>query len=122
MQFDHLGCFAYSKEEGTVAGRMADQIDEAVKQERLDEIMTIQREISRSIQEEKVGRVFPVLVTGVSKESELLFEGRLPTQAPEVDGVVYINDGPAVSGQIQYVEITEAHDYDLVGTIVSQPS
>lgn len=122
MRFDHLGCFAYSQEEGTVAGRMKDQIDEDIKRQRLDEIMTIQRNISREILADKVGCVIPVLVTGLSKESDLLFEGRMATQAPEVDGVVYINDGPAVPGSIQFVEITETHDYDLVGHIVPYPS
>ena len=121
MRFDHLGCFAYSQEEGTVAGRMPDQVDEDIKRERLDRVMSLQRSISYDVQQEKVGRVFPVLVTGLSKESDLLFEGRLPIQAPEVDGVVYINDGPAKPGTIQYVEISEAHDYDLVGHIVPAP-
>ena len=64
------------------------------------------------------GRVLPVLVKGPSQESDLLFEGRLSTQAPEVDGVVYVNDGPVKAGSIQMVEITETFDYDLVGRVV----
>ena len=64
-----------------------------------------------------VGR-FEVLVSGPSSESELLWEGRLATQAPEVDGVVYLNDGPVAAGSMQMVEITESHDYDLVGRVV----
>ncbi len=117
MRFDHLGCFSYSQEEGTVAGRMKDQIDEDVKTRRLEEIMLLQKDISRDNLENKVGQKFPVLVTGLSSETDLLFEGRLSTQAPEVDGIVYINDGKPVPGKIQLVEITEAHDYDLVGRI-----
>lgn len=119
MRFDHLGCFSYSQEEGTVAGRMPDQIDEAVKTARLDEVMKLQQEISRELQEAKLGQKFPVLVIGQSQETELLFEGRLMTQAPEVDGVVYVNDGDIKPGTIQLVEITDAFEYDLVGRIAS---
>ncbi len=117
-RFDHLGCFAYSQEEGTVAGRMVDQVAEDVKQERLDIVMSAQQEISRQHLQRYVGTVVPVLVLGRSEETELLFEGRMSTQAPEVDGIVYINDGDIRVGDIQLVEITEAHEYDLVGHVV----
>ncbi len=118
QKFNHLGCFSYSKEEGTVAGRMSEQVDEDVKALRLSEIMGIQREISRAHQEAFVGTYQQVLVKGLSEETDLLGEGRLSTQAPEVDGVVYINEGRFIPGAIQSVLITEAHDYDLVGKIV----
>jgi ribosomal protein S12 methylthiotransferase len=117
-RFDHLGCFQYSPEEGTVAGRMADQIDDETKQRRYDELMQIQREISREIQKDKVGKTFDALVNGVSEESEFLFEARLSTQAPEVDGIVYINDGDVKPGSVQKIQVTESHDYDLVGHIL----
>ena len=65
-----------------------------------------------------VGKRLPVLVEGPSDEIDLLWQGRLSTQAPEVDGVVYINDGAVKAGSIQMVEITEAHDYDLVGHVI----
>lgn len=117
MAFDHLGCFTYSKEEGTVAGRMDNQIDDALKVERQAEIMAIQQSLSADRLSSMVGQLVPVLVEGVSQETELLGQGRLATQAPEVDGVVYINDGPFKAGEIQLVRITEAHDYDLVGHI-----
>ena len=120
MKFDHLGCFTYSQEEGTVAGRLPEQIDEETKEKRQNEIMEIQREISRQALSAYVGKTLPVLVSGPSKETELLMEGRLSTQAPEVDGVVYINEGPAVPGSIQMVEILESHDYDLVGRVISE--
>ncbi len=122
MAFTHLGCFTYSMEEGTVAGRMADQIDEAVKKERQAIIMETQREVSRDNLKKLVGKTFPVLVEGLSDETDLLFQGRLSTQAPEVDGVVLINDGNAVPGSIQMVKISESHDYDLVGSIEDIPS
>src|SRR5690606_30075947 len=94
QRFTHLGCFSYSQEEGTVAGRMPDQIDEDVKKQRLEEIMEIQREISRETMAAYVGQTLPVLVEGPSEDHELVWQGRLSTQAPEVDGLVYINDGP----------------------------
>lgn len=118
QKFDHLGCFTYSQEEGTVAGRMKDQIEEDVKIERQGEIMALQREISADRLTDYVGQTVDVLVKGLSDESDLLAEGRLSTQAPEVDGVVYINDGDFKPGTIQKVLITDSHDYDLVGRVV----
>ena len=120
QRFRHLGCFAYSQEEGTVAGRMPDQIDEATKQARVAEIMEIQQDVSRDVLKQYVGQTLPVLVEGVSAETELLWQGRLEIQAPEVDGVVYINDGAVKAGQIQMVRITESHAYDLVGEVVAE--
>ncbi len=116
--FEHLGCFTYSQEEGTVAGRMPNQVEDEVKTRRQGEIMELQKEISRDHLQDFVGQILPVLVKGLSEESELLAEGRLSIQAPEVDGVVYINEGQFKPGTIQLVEITDAHDYDLVGRIV----
>lgn len=119
MKFDHLGCFTYSQEEGTVASRLPEQVDEETKERRQNEIMEIQREISKLALSSYVSKTLPVLISGLSKETELLMEGRLSTQAPEVDGVVYINDGAVKPGSIQMVEIIESHDYDLVGRVVS---
>ncbi|RZA24483.1 MAG: TRAM domain-containing protein, partial [Proteobacteria bacterium] len=119
QKFDHLGCFTYSQEEGTVAGRMKDQIEEQLKLDRQGEIMAIQREISADRLTDYVGKTVDVLVKGLSDESDLLAEGRLSTQAPEVDGVVYINDGDFKPGTIQRVLITDSHDYDLVGKVIS---
>jgi ribosomal protein S12 methylthiotransferase len=118
QRFTHLGCFTYSQEEGTVAGRMPDQVDEDTKISRQADLMALQKEISRDHLADYVGQVFPVLVKGLSEETELLAEGRLSIQAPEVDGVVYINDGHFKPGTIQKVLITDSHDYDLVGRIV----
>ncbi len=116
--FDHLGCFSYSQEEGTVAGRMPDQVPEDVKSLRLEKIMSLQQQISRDLLERKVGSTVDVLIEGPSEESDLLFKGRLPTQAPEVDGFVYLNDGPVEAHTLKQVKITEAHDYDLIGTVL----
>lgn len=118
LEFEHLGCFTYSREEGTVAGRMTDQIDDATKESRQDEIMSLQKEISRRKLQRFVGKRIPVLVSGPSEESELVWQGRMSVQAPEVDGLVYLNDGPVRAGQIQEVEITDSYDYDLVGRVI----
>lgn len=118
VKFEHLGCFKYSQEEGTVAGRMPEQIEDDVKEARLDEIMELQKGVSEEALKSCVGKKLPVLILGPSSESEFLWEGRLSTQAPEVDGIVYINDGPVKSGAIQMVEITESHTYDLVGRVL----
>ena len=118
MKFEHLGCFSYSQEEGTVAGRMGHQVDEESKARRLEEIMVIQKEVSRAKLTKFIGKRMPVLVSGPSEEIDLLWQGRLSVQAPEVDGVVYLNDGPVQAGKIQWVEITESHEYDLVGHVL----
>lgn len=118
LKFDHLGCFSYSQEEGTVAGRMSDQVDDDTKQMRQDEIMSLQKDISREKLKRFVGKRIPVLVSGPSDESDLLWQGRMSVQAPEVDGVVYLNDGPVKAGNIQFVEITDSYEYDLVGRVL----
>ncbi|MCX6129606.1 MAG: 30S ribosomal protein S12 methylthiotransferase RimO [Proteobacteria bacterium] len=118
QKFEHLGCFTYSQEEGTVAGRMLEQIDEETKLRRQAEIMELQKVLSREHMQRFVGQTLAVLVKGVSDETDLLAEGRLSIQAPEVDGIVYINEGKFVPGTIQMVQISDAHDYDLVGCIV----
>jgi ribosomal protein S12 methylthiotransferase len=119
QKFRHLGCFTYSQEEGTVAGRLPDQIDDETKTRRQAAIMEIQQGVSRAHMQAYVGQILPVLVEGPSQETELLWQGRLSTQAPEVDGVVYLNDGAVKAGTIQNVRISEAHDYDLVGEVVA---
>lgn len=118
QRFDRVGCFVYSPEDNTPAGRFEDQIDDATKQRRHDALMEIQMEISREKHRAFIGRVVPVLVQGLSEETELLLQGRMAQQAPDIDGVVYINDGQAAIGEIVQVRITDAHDYDLVGEIV----
>lgn len=118
QQFDRVGCFKYSPEENTPGGRMVDQIDEETKQRRFDALMSLQQEISRERQQEMVGRVVDVLVEGFSEETDLLLQGRTSQQAPEIDGIVLINEGEAQAGQIVKVEITEAMEYDLIGRVV----
>jgi ribosomal protein S12 methylthiotransferase len=118
QEFDRVGCFKYSPEEGTKAGSMPDQVDEETKERRYQAIMAAQRKISKKKHKKMIGKVLPVIVEGFSDETELLLQGRTSQQAPEIDGMVYINDGVAKFGEIVMVEITDAHDYDLVGRIL----
>lgn len=118
VRFQRLGIFAYSSEKGTAAARLGDPIPEEVKQERLQTIARLQESISLQHHLRLTGTVQPVLVEGRSTETDLLLEGRLPSQAPDVDGRVLINRGFAEVGQIVPLLITEAHPHDLVGEIV----
>jgi ribosomal protein S12 methylthiotransferase len=116
-RFEHLGVFAYANEEGCAAASFPGQVAEETKEERLRQIMELQADISYSLLQKQVGRVEQVLVEGLSKESELLLEGRTKHQAPEIDGCVYITQGTAEPGALVNVMITEAHTYDLVGEL-----
>jgi ribosomal protein S12 methylthiotransferase len=83
--------------------------------------MAIQRKIARGRNRSLIGAELPVLVEGPSPETDLLWQGRFATQAPEIDGVVLINDfegDPPRQGQIRFLRITESHDYDAVGTLL----
>jgi ribosomal protein S12 methylthiotransferase len=86
--------------------------------------MSLQRRISRLANKRLIGRELPVLIEGPSKETDLLWEARLSTQAPEIDGVCYINDlggSQARPGEIRSFRVTEAHDYDLIGELIDAP-
>jgi ribosomal protein S12 methylthiotransferase len=119
-RIEHLGCFVFSEEEGTAACELKkERVSQEVAQDRKDQIMALQNEISQQIQESHLGQTYEVLVEGVSQETELLLQGRSRFQSPEIDGVTYINDGTANPGDLVQVKITEVTDYDLVGEIVN---
>ncbi len=119
MEFDRLGVFAYSCEEGTPAARFEDQIDDKIKQERLDKIMTLQQGISLSKNKAKIGKVLEVLVEGYD-EGSFLFYGRSRADSIEIDGLVYFGTETEVNpGDIIKVKILDADEYDLTGTKVS---
>ena len=118
-RFDHVGIFAYSNEEGCASEYFPDQCSDHEKEARRRHLLSVQADISAQVQLKYIGRVEPVLVEGLSGESDLLLEGRTRFQAPEVDGCVFIVDGEANPGDIVQVHITEAHVYDLVGEIVA---
>lgn len=113
-RFERLGVFAYSREEGTVAGDMENQIDEDIKTMRADAIMRRQLDISREINESKVGDTMTVMVDGTDEDGAYL--GRTVYDAPEIDNtVIFTSDEELVPGDMVQVKITDAFDYDLVG-------
>lgn len=118
QQFDRVGCFKYSPEENTPGGRMTDQVDDETKERRHNAVMEVQQNISREKHEAFVGRTIRVLVEGFSEETDLLLQGRFWGQAPDIDGVVLINDGEAKVGDMVDVHVTESMEYDLIGAIV----
>lgn len=119
QKFDRVGCFKYSPEEGTPGGKMVNQVDEDVKQRRFEAVMEIQQNISREKHRAYVGKTIQVLVEGLSEETELLLQGRMSQQAPDIDGVVLINDGQARTGDMVQVLVTDSMEYDLIGEIVT---
>lgn len=118
QRFDRVGCFTYSPQQGTSGFKLEQTVDEETKQRRHDQLMELQMEISREKHSDFIGKTIEVVVDGVSEETDLLLEARMSTQAPKIDGVVLINDGEAEIGARVRVEITDSHDYDLIGHIV----
>jgi ribosomal protein S12 methylthiotransferase len=120
-QFDQMGAFVYSPEEFTPASKMADIPSRKTAERRRAKLMELQQTISRSRNEARVGRTFDAIITGVCEETEHLLEGRLVSQAPEIDGRLLINDGIDRLGALPAfakVEISDAHPYDLVAAVV----
>ncbi|HJV64333.1 MAG TPA: 30S ribosomal protein S12 methylthiotransferase RimO [Geomonas sp.] len=117
-RFDRLGVFCYSREEGTPAADMQDQVSERVKRERHKKLMRTQARVSFKHNRTLVDSEEDVLIEGYSEETELLLKGRSSRQAPDVDGLVYITAGNANVGDIVRLKITDSSDYDLIGEIV----
>jgi ribosomal protein S12 methylthiotransferase len=116
--FDHLGVFVFSPEQGTPAARLGGRVEREVAHERRKRLMRSQAGVSAKKNRSLVGTVVPVLVEGVSEETDLLLKGRTITMAPEVDGQVLIRKGVGVVGGIARVHIRRSHVYDLIGEIV----
>ena len=117
MEFDRLGVFPYSPEEGTKAALMDEQVEEETKEKRRDEIMELQQEISYEKNQAMVGQVIPVLVEGYLFEDDI-YVGRSEKDAPKVDGCVFVRSPEEiVSGTFVDVLITEANEYDLIGDV-----
>ena len=118
MEFDRLGVFTYSPEEGTPAEKMPDQIDEEVKEERQAELMELQQEIAFDNAERMVGREVLVMIEGKVAD-ENAYVGRTYRDAPNVDGLIFINtDEELLSGDFARVKVTGALDYDLIGELL----
>lgn len=121
VEFDNVGVFLYSDEEGTGAFDLDKKIQRRVATRRRNQLMKEQAMISKNKLREMVGRRVEVLLEGRSDESDLLLQGRMETQAPEIDGHVLINDAGEIepaSGSFYNVEITASLEYDLIGRIV----
>jgi ribosomal protein S12 methylthiotransferase len=117
---DNIGIFKYSREPGSPAYDLPNQIPEAVKNKRYHRLMQVQKKIVKKKNKTFVGKILPVIVEGFHPESKLLMCGRHYGQCPEIDGQVIINDGRMVTafGKIYSVEITEVADYDLIGRVL----
>ncbi len=117
-QFESVGVFTYSDEEGTGSFELPDRVPAKVKERRRQRLMSLQKRISTRRNRARVGERLEVLVEGTHDDTDLLLRGRAATQAPEIDGQVLINDGTAAPGSFVTCEVTEAHPYDLVARIV----
>jgi ribosomal protein S12 methylthiotransferase len=121
-EFDWMGTFSYSDQEGAGAFSLEDKLPVREIERRRKHLMKIQQKISRKKKKKMIGQEVNLLLEGTSEESELLLEGRTAMHAPEIDGKVYVSDVPegmhARTGEFYRCEITEAHDYDLVARIV----
>jgi len=117
-KFERLGAFAYSREEDTPAYSLKVQIPEEIAEQRKDEIMQIQEDISKELLAGLVGKKIQVIIDKDSSEEDFIFEGRSYFDSPEIDGVVFITEGKAMIGEIVEVEVIDAWEYDLIGKIV----
>lgn len=122
-QFDNMGAFTFSPQDATLAARMTDLPSAKTAERRRAKLMELQQKIALSRNELKVGQTFEALITGVCAETEHLLEGRLIGQATEIDGRLLINDGidllPKQLPAFAKVEVTDAHPYDLVASVVA---
>lgn len=118
MEFDRLGVFTYSPEEGTPAAQMEDQIPEEVKDDRQAELMELQQEIAFDLAEDMIGREVLVMIEGKVAD-ENAYVGRTYKDAPNVDGLIFVNtDEELMSGDFARVKVTGAAEYDLIGELM----
>jgi len=121
-QFDWLGVFGYSDEEGSAAFLLEEKVPRRQIEARRRKLMQIQRQISKKNKRRLIGREYDVLILGPSEETDLLWEGRTEMHAPEIDGKLFINDfgtnRELTPAKFYRCKITETHDYDLVAKII----
>lgn len=116
QRFENAGVFAYSQEEGTVAGAMPNQIPDEIKQERYHELMALQAQISEEIHKDTEGQILEVLVEGIEEDGSGLHYGRSYREAPDIDGLVFIeNPGDIKPGCFVKVNILQGFTYESVG-------
>jgi len=119
VKFDKLGVFTYSKEENTPAFNLANQVKEEIKEIRRDILMELQLKISEELMSSKVGNVYKVMIEEVAEEG--VYVGRSYMDAPEIDGVVYVNSPVELTiGEFVDVKITEFLEYDLLGELLNE--
>lgn len=122
IEFDRLGVFTYSKEENTPAAKLTDQIPKDVKEDRRDQIMMIQKDLSFKKNMDKIGNIYDILIEE-KVEDEDVYVGRTEFDAPEVDGVVYVSSNADIGiGEFVKAKIVDALEYDLIGEIVNELS
>ena len=115
IKFDRLGVFKYSREEGTPAYNLDNQVDESVKTSRYDDIMLIQNAISREKNKERLGEVSETIVCGIADDG-IFYEGRTKKEAPDIDGKIYFTAKKYLNvGDIVLTKIVNTDDYDLIG-------
>ena len=122
MKLDNVGVFPYSPEPGSGAEPLGDTVPADVKEFRRETVMSLQQPIAQAKNRARKGKVFEALLEGPCSETDLLLEGRIRAQAPEIDGRMLINDVPEGwaprIGELVRVRVTKTHAYDLIGTIV----
>ncbi|HEX9690018.1 MAG TPA: radical SAM protein, partial [Thermoanaerobaculia bacterium] len=120
-ELDNVGVFTYSPEPGSASERLGDPVSVPEKERRRDFLLSIQRPIARKKNRALQGRVVEAILEGPCEETDRLLEGRLRSQAPEIDGRLLVNETGEKDlrpGAIVRVRISETHDYDLVGAVV----
>ena len=118
-RFEKAGVFVYSREEGTPAYDMPHQVSESVKKKRLNTLMAVQQDISRSVHARFVGQTLRVLIDEQQSNEQDVYLGRTEYDAPEVDGVVYVRSKKGLTpGDFVMVKITDSFEYDLAGEAV----
>lgn len=117
---DNIGVFQFSREPGSHAYDLPDQIPEEIKKKRYDKLMKTQKKVLKKLNTKWLGKQMQVVVEGYHPETKMLMVGRSYGQCPEIDGQVIINDGRKVKafGQVYTVEITDASEYDLIGRVI----
>ena len=118
-KFDKLGAFSYSKEEGTPAYNMKEQVHPSTKKSRYNKIMSLQQKISRENLEKNIGKTFEIIIEGITKNKKY-YVGRSYMDTPEIDGTIYIENTKNIEeGSFVFCKITNVKDYDLVGKIAN---
>ena len=119
MAFDRLGVFLYSKEEGSSAASLDDDVREDIKKARFQDLMLLQQKISRGKNKKLKNSVFETLIEGYNEDKPGYLIGRTYMDAPEVDGLVYVEKREAIEvGKFYPVKMIDSYEYDLVGTVV----